>query len=534
MFLLGTEPLLREVRQCICIERKIYRMFVEDIVGKIEQWRQKTTAPHYELDWRWVERYRELAAYDSHGWLAYAGPFTAEEQQQWNHLFTPPLDGAAKEQMGEMLVRTRDRELAVALVEQREPRLHYPAIEIDEVRRRIADLLQLDTDITRQEPNAVVRRLYQGAIEEEVDYLRLIEASYEGDTEKYWTHMCRLLSPPTPEEMDEALGHIKRMVIQGLRHPATAEISQHFQEFLQEKLHISMTLPADAEDIQEVAPLTSTSSVQEQRTVGPQAAKRFFEAALQEGGYEGWQIVIDPTATNPRVEQGLRQFFLPQKQFSLQQIRYWLAHEIVGHAGRCMAGERSLLGLLGIHTRNSLLTEEGFVKYHERQIALLHGESLDDTGSWLGTLATGLASGVVTPSQTFLSLHTFFEYYSWLRQLLRRPEIDVQKARKLAQKYASGMCLRAFRGVPNLEKAGICYLQDVVYLRGIRMIERAVAEDRTVLNRLAVGVVALELLPDLQELGIISASQPLMAMAYDPDLDTRILSFEVTEEQVQS
>jgi hypothetical protein len=63
------------------------------------------------------------------------------------------------------------------------------------------------------------------------------------------------------------------------------------------------------------------------------------------------------------------------------------------------------------------------------------------------------------------------------------------------------------------------------------MIERAVAADNTVLDRLAMGVVALELLPDMQELGIISAPQPLMALAYDPDLDTRILSLETPEEQ---
>jgi len=46
-----------------------------------------------------------------------------------------------------------------------------------------------------------------------------------------------------------------------------------------------------------------------------------------------------------------------------------------------------------------------------------------------------------------------------------------------------------------------------------------------------VGVVALELLPDLQELGITAAPQPLRKLAYDPDLDSYILSFQVTEEE---
>ena len=60
------------------------------------------------------------------------------------------------------------------------------------------------------------------------------------------------------------------------------------------------------------------------------------------------------------------------------------------------------------------------------------------------------------------------------------------------------------------------------------MIERAVEQDETVLDRLAVGVVALEQLPDLQELGIPPSPQPLGRLAYDPDLDSYILSFSDT------
>ena len=59
------------------------------------------------------------------------------------------------------------------------------------------------------------------------------------------------------------------------------------------------------------------------------------------------------------------------------------------------------------------------------------------------------------------------------------------------------------------------------------MIEKAVALDKTVLDRLAVGKVALELLPDLQKLGITSTSLPsLYTRASDPNLDAYILSFE--------
>jgi hypothetical protein len=114
--------------------------------------------------------------------------------------------------------------------------------------------------------------------------------------------------------------------------------------------------------------------------------------------------------------------------------------------------------------------------------------------------------------------------------LSAEPEADKQKVQKQAQAFALSFCLRTYRGVPDLERARVCFLQDAVYLRGLRMIERAAAQDEAVLDRLAVGVVALELLPDLQELGITSSPQLLRKLAYDPNLDSYILSFETSEE----
>ena len=89
------------------------------------------------------------------------------------------MDEATKEQLATLLVQSRERELAAAFAEQREPRLRYPAIEIEEVRHRIASLLQLNREISQNKPNAIVRRLYHGAIEDDMNFLRLIEATQE-------------------------------------------------------------------------------------------------------------------------------------------------------------------------------------------------------------------------------------------------------------------------------------------------------------------------------------------------------------------
>src|SRR5260370_31195943 len=143
-----------------------------------------------------------------------------------------------------------------------------------------------------------------------------------------------------------------------------------------------------------------------------------------------------------------------------------------------------------------------------------------------GGVATGQSSGSVSPPQTFHALFTFFEQYSLLSRRLRRPDTNRQKAQRQARAYALSTCLRTFRGVPDLQRVGVCYLQDTVHLHGLRVIEQAVIKDETVLDRLAVGVCAIEYLPDLRELGILSAPQPLRKLAYDPNLDSPVLSFE--------
>ncbi len=58
------------------------------------------------------------------------------------------------------------------------------------------------------------------------------------------------------------------------------------------------------------------------------------------------------------------------------------------------------------------------------------------------------------------------------------------------------------------------------------MIEQAVAQDETVLDRLAVGKVAYELLPEMEQLGITASSHSFRTLALDPDLDAYIMSFE--------
>ena len=511
-------------------------MFAKEALEEIKQWRQTAVTSEHQLDWRWAGRFRKLIALSSSWWLTWAGPFTEEEQREWERLFVFPLDEATKAELGKLMKISRERELEAAIAEQREPKLQYPAIPIEEVRREINGLLQLAEDIRQQEPNIIVRRFYQGAIEEELDYLRLCEATYEGNAERFWECNLRIFPLPSVDDMNYAFAHIKPLLLRGLAYPVLAPISQQLEEILRTRFHLSYEHAQDETESQETPPAppdnATKTKAEPTRKVSVQTVKRFFEEVLHESGYDEWQVVIDLNATGARVSQGARQMVLQEKDFTLTEIQHLLSHELAGHTARFMAGEHSLLGLLGIHTRNYLPTEEGLALYHECQEELRHGRVFNDEGLRWMTFALGLASGVMTPPQTFLSLFTFLEALTLLHGRLNWPERKWEKTRSYARTYALSICLRIYRGVPDLNRAGLCFLQDATYLRGLRLIEQAVSEDETVLERLAVGACALEDLPDLQELGIVAPPPSLRKLTTASDLNAYILSFDsITEEQ---
>ncbi len=78
-------------------------MFAKEALEEIRQWRQRTGASQHQLDWRWVERYRSLVAYDTYWWLGSAGPLTQEEQREWDQFFPRQRDDDAKKQLSRLM-----------------------------------------------------------------------------------------------------------------------------------------------------------------------------------------------------------------------------------------------------------------------------------------------------------------------------------------------------------------------------------------------------------------------------------------------
>jgi tetratricopeptide (TPR) repeat protein/transcriptional regulator with XRE-family HTH domain len=519
------ETLLREAIPQIELTRRKFSMLGEQTLKEIEAWREHAPSSIYQRDWRWIGRLREASSFNAFWWLAYAGPFSSDEQREWQALVTQPASEEAQKQREAIISQSRQRELAEALAERREPHLWYPAIPIEEVRFRIDRLHQLDADMLRQEPNGIVRDLYHGKIEEEVSFLRLIEAAYTRDRERFWELNQQLHPVPTQQEMQYALNRVKACVWQGSQREGIREASEQVMLLLRDQLQLSFD-PQECEVFQDEQKPLALSQEQPQQCVSAGAAQRFFEAVLREGECEGWQVMLDANASGARVEAASRLFILPERTISLEECKALLQHEVLNHIADIVAGEHSPLGLLAVGTRNYMPISEGLALYHEMQAAKVSGRAFDDSKIWLGALSAGLAGGVCTPPQSFLALYTFLKAFLVLYRLLRRPDEDRETTQESAHSLAQTLCLRTFRGVPDLQKPGVCYSKDVCYLRGLLLVERAVAEDETIIDRLSIGRIGLEYLPVLSRLGIAPSLQQVRKRIHDTDLDGYILSFE--------
>ncbi len=197
----------------------------------MEEQQGSKSIPYAQLDSRWFKTYRSIVSFDLFTWLAIAGPFTDEEQRDWDHLFGRE-DDKARKLMATIMATSRDRELALALEEQREPRLRYPAIAIDIVRLKIKELQRLSWEISTEEQNSIVRRLYLDAVEEQLDVLLTVEATYHGDADAFAHYNSCVYPVPSPREMDFTLSQLLKQIHRGLKHPETAAVSTYLLEYL--------------------------------------------------------------------------------------------------------------------------------------------------------------------------------------------------------------------------------------------------------------------------------------------------------------
>src|SRR5258708_29804082 len=123
------------------------------MLAEIREWRP--ASPKGQLDWRWMRSSRTIVRYAPFQWLSQAA-FTDEEERAWMAL----RDGGGgmpeaerQMRMDSLVAQSRDREVALALQEGREPKLRYPCLPASEVAYKIGALEPLARESNHDEPN---------------------------------------------------------------------------------------------------------------------------------------------------------------------------------------------------------------------------------------------------------------------------------------------------------------------------------------------------------------------------------------------
>lgn len=506
--------------------RSIYKDHAEEGLQIIEAWHREN--PRHQLDWRWYPEYHQLVSYDDITWLTQAGPFSDQERQEWESLIDRRENVEVSKRMSAIVVQSRKRELAKSLEEQREPSFHYPLIPYQEVQSRLADLLLLQTEIERNEPNILVRRLYKDAIEERINELKLVIATYKGDDDVFWIHSQQLAEKPTLVEMQIALSQLLFRVRQGGGYTYTQELSDIILQKLEQWQLTPLVYSFEASGCERKAMVSmeqhgpTTNTVQQM--FPDYVTQNFFEAVFRDYQFN-WTVVVDPAATSERVDLNRHRLVLTGKPMSSVKIRELLAHEIEIHVFRSSSGAKSPLAILSSGLQGYLDTEEGVATSYVEQ-AIRQGLGIEPKPKlWIGTLACGLASGVGCSPLSFRELLLFIESVSLLVDLLDRNEVPLTQLQEKARRYAENRCLRTYRGVTNLERRGICSNKDTYYLRGFLKVCQELERDPRIFDKLMIGSVGLHHLADLAELGITKPSVAHKHLGADPELDKYIAQF---------
>jgi tetratricopeptide (TPR) repeat protein len=505
--------------------RRVYKDHAEEGLRLIEAWHKAN--PRHQLDWRWYPRYHELVTYDDITWLTQAGPFTEAEKQEWERLIEQREDPEVAQRMSAITAQSRKREVALSLKEQREPRFHYPLIPYKEVQSRLADLSLLRAEIEQHEPNAIVRRFYLGAIDERLDELKLVDATYRGNDDDFWLYSQRLAEKTTLLEMQIALSQLHHRIEQGRKYIHTRELSNSILQQLQQ-WHLMPLIhgfePSGCERKAMISTDQSSTTDSIQSMFPDHVVQNFFEEVLKNYQFN-WTVVIDPAATSERVDLNNRRLILTDRPMSSTKIREILAHEIEIHVFRSSSGAKSPLAILSSGLQGYLNTEEGLATYYAAEAIRQGSGSEPKSKIWIGTLACGLASGLACSPLSFRELFLFVESISLLTDLLDRRDIPFTQLQEKARKYAENRCLRTYRGVTNLEHRGICSNKDTYYLRGFLEVCQELEREPEIFDRLMVGSVGLHHLTDLTELGIRNPGVVHKHLATDPKLEDYIAQF---------
>ncbi len=515
------KQLLERAVELIVDKRKSFREKAESQIKEIRIITE--TTQHYQLDKKWFARYHDLTSFDDLAWHAHAGPFTDEEQEEWNSLYPRRNEKEISDRTAALIVQSRQREFTRSQEEHHAPTLYYPMIPLDEVQHRITGFEQLQKEIDTQESNAIVRALYTEAIWENLTLLHQCEATALRDQGAVWRGHLDLYGKPETQEMMIALQPFCSMLLRAQQHEQAGPLAQGLLAQFRSWGLSPEELAAIHPLIPKLEAAEAKLQAQEKQTFSHEVVRRFFQDVFaKEYHTTEWHVAIAPARDYTYVDIDSRTVFLPPRSLTVDKVRDLLAEEIEVHAYRSMSGQRSPLALLSSGLAKYKTTEEGLANHYVQQVSLqMHGKS--KSKSWISTLCIGLACGVMTPQHSFIELCDFLEKAFLANRLYTEGDETREEMLAEARDEAWTRVARIFRGIPNLNEKGICSLRDRIYLQGYMDVLHYLEQREE--QRLFVGKTKIEDLDMLAELNILTPYYPHQHLALDPHLLERLSQY---------
>ncbi len=205
-------------------------------------------------------------------------------------------------------------------------------------------------------------------------------------------------------------------------------------------------------------------------TIEAESAADRLREGVAEGGYEGWQVVVDPLMNARMSVDSLRREVKVRAgaMFRPDAIARLLVHEIGVHVHRADRGDRQPIKLLGRGLPGYLSTEEGLAVWSEQQAGLLDPSTLRIYAARVLAADAALQAG-------------FVEVYR-----LVEPSVGAEAAFEIAARSKRGLLDPSMPGA---------HVKDQVYLRGFVEVSEHLASRPETLSTLMSGKIGIADLP---------------------------------------
>jgi hypothetical protein len=322
----------------------------------------------------------------------------------------------------------------------------------DQTQHLLEALMRLRDDVASREENPFVKQCYLEKIDKQLIRTGMYHDASVGDDASFYRKSTRLYGKPKKRYFAYIAQRMKERIAAHRTLPAGVRkrLEQTFSKIDTARAITSAdVLPTPVHDVE---------------AIDAPAVANIFSATLARYEIEGWQVVIDETATRRRfsVNGQKRLIYIPTSSVLLERAHpmtrtraHALAeHEIGVHVRRAHLGYQQPLRLLSIGLSGYLVGEEGLAGYVQQQV-----EGAEEFYGFDRYLAASLAIGMDGTPRDFRSLFVAMrDYY-----LLMLPAGDTQNIR--ANDAAWEVCTRLYRGTTG-EGTGCIFTRDISYFEG--------------------------------------------------------------------